>query len=763
MFAGYWKRPDLTEEFFSDDGWYKTGDVVELYAPPRTLRVIDRKSNVVKLRNGEFVAPDPLENLLVSAVPWVRQAFVWIDGAFAFVAAVLVLDRELFGSWLATNAPELLHDADGHARSWSEWRQDSAVHKVVLAHVAAVGAKAQLRHFEVPRCVVLLDEPFTPENGLLTSNDKLARPQLKQCFGDELRRQCAALELEMLQRTNELHGEIVRILGPAGMPAPAAEHDSSSARRLELISTPLLDLGVDSVSVTRIFALLKEQYGRQPPITMLHERASLADMIAFVQQRPTAEQELAGAARSSVDRDELLRDAALPADYGSVRASMLTRAAVADAVRRARRPSGILLTGATGFAGSYFLAELLSAYNDDNDNGGDGGHEAGAHAATIYCLVRPPRRVRGAEPLDEAQAQGISRRRLQAALRGKQLELSDAELQGRVRVVHGDLAQPLLGLSESEFEELARVVDVIFHNGAWVNGFLPYRILRPSNVYGTAELIRLATTHKTKPLHYVSTIGVYGTMHAAHELMAEHAVPPVEALLHASGYDQSKWVAETMVRAAAAQGLPVTIHRPGLITGHSRTGVCNETDWLCRLLKGCIELGCYLSPTDAYAQAQMVEFCPVDLVVSSVVAIAQQFDWGDTTTAATATADSITFQHLNPEQGFLSYADIMRGVALFSAAHPDTYPASEVDAPQWLHRLQSVPSECALFPVHTMFLSCLPGISYHGKVALAQRVQDFFAAHPEAAQRRSGTARVTSDDVQRMLAFLLNERDEKCG
>src|SRR5437667_797759 len=76
----------------------------------------------------------------------------------------------------------------------------------------------------------------------------------------------------------------------------------------------------------------------------------------------------------------------------------------------------------------------------------------------------------------------------------------------RVIPVPGDVARPMLGLSPTEFARLASTVDAIYHNAAVVNWLYTYAQLKPTNVLGTQEIIRLAAHHKRKPLHFVSTV-----------------------------------------------------------------------------------------------------------------------------------------------------------------------------------------------------------------------------------------------------------------
>src|SRR5258706_15717598 len=79
------------------------------------------------------------------------------------------------------------------------------------------------------------------------------------------------------------------------------------------------------------------------------------------------------------------------------------------------------------------------------------------------------------------------------------------------------------------------------------------------------------------------------------------------------GYAQSKWVAERLVAAAKARGLPVAVYRPGMITGHSETGVSNPNDLMAAVLRGCIQLRC------APMVKTSIEMTPVDYVSAAIV------------------------------------------------------------------------------------------------------------------------------------------------
>ena len=81
---------------------------------------------------------------------------------------------------------------------------------------------------------------------------------------------------------------------------------------------------------------------------------------------------------------------------------------------------------------------------------------------------------------------------------------------------------------------------------------------------------------------------------------------------------QSKWVAEQLIRQAQERGIPCSIYRPGLITGHSQTGITNTQDLASRLVKGSYQLGLYPD------RNREVNIVPVDYVSRAIVYLSQQ-------------------------------------------------------------------------------------------------------------------------------------------
>ena len=248
-------------------------------------------------------------------------------------------------------------------------------------------------------------------------------------------------------------------------------------------------------------------------------------------------------------------------------------------------PKNIFLTGGTGFLGAFLIRELLKETQAD-----------------IYCLVRAA----------DAQEGKI---KLQNNL--KSYAIWDEQFDSRIIPVVGDLSQPLLGVGNDQFQMLAAKIDTIYHSAALLNYVFPYSALKTANVLGTQEVLRLACQIKVKPVHYVSSVAVFETTAYAGQVVKEQ-----DEFNHWEGiylgYSQTKWVAEKLVKIARDRGLPVTIHRPPLISGDTQTGVCNTHDFINLMVKGCLQMGSF--PDVDY----MLDMSPVDYVSKAIVYLSRQ-------------------------------------------------------------------------------------------------------------------------------------------
>jgi thioester reductase-like protein len=246
----------------------------------------------------------------------------------------------------------------------------------------------------------------------------------------------------------------------------------------------------------------------------------------------------------------------------------------------------IFLTGATGFLGTSLLAELLRASGAD-----------------VHCLVRARDERHGSE-------------RLHGALEA--FSLSDESFAERIVAVPGDLSKPFLGLSVEQFERLSMRIDAIYHCGATVSAVQPYTALRDVNVLGTREVLRFACHGKAKTLHHISTLAVWASPAYANLNEIGEDADAADCGGLSGGYTQSKWVAERLVLAARARGLAVCVYRPGLVTGHSVTGLCKTDDLTLAAARVCIDRK-ILPAVEA-----SLDLLPVDYVGRAIVHLSRR-------------------------------------------------------------------------------------------------------------------------------------------
>ena len=183
VFQGYYKDEEKNKECFDADGWFHTGDV-GCWLPGGKLKIIDRKKNLFKLAQGEYVAPEKIEQICDRS-PFVAQIFVYGDSFRNDLVAVVSPDPDYLLAWAAERG--LPQDLGALCR-------DAGVTSSVLKSIQEQSRAAKLFGFEQVKAVHLTPEVFSVENGLMTPTFKLKRPQLKAQYQNVLHALYAGLD-----------------------------------------------------------------------------------------------------------------------------------------------------------------------------------------------------------------------------------------------------------------------------------------------------------------------------------------------------------------------------------------------------------------------------------------------------------------------------------------------------------------------------------------------------------------------------------------
>uniref|UniRef100_A0A3B5L2L4 Arachidonate--CoA ligase n=1 Tax=Xiphophorus couchianus TaxID=32473 RepID=A0A3B5L2L4_9TELE len=175
VFKGYLKDPEKTEEVLDKDGWLHTGDIGK-WLPSGVLKIIDRKKNIFKLAQGEYIAPEKIENVYVRCGP-VAQVFVHGDSLQSSLVAIVVPDADVLPGF----AKSL-----GIQGAIEELCKNTEIKKAIVTDMTKLGREAGLKSFEQVKDVHLHPELFTIENGLLTPTLKAKRAELKELFQPQI-------------------------------------------------------------------------------------------------------------------------------------------------------------------------------------------------------------------------------------------------------------------------------------------------------------------------------------------------------------------------------------------------------------------------------------------------------------------------------------------------------------------------------------------------------------------------------------------------
>ena len=176
--SGYYMMKDKTKEEFEDSGWFHTGDIGQ-FMSDGSLRIVDRKKNLVKLKGGEYIALEKME-MVYGNCEFVDAIHGGIccygDGDMDRPVALMQVSEPVAMKWAKTHG--VAGDVDTVLKS-------KELYDAVMESMQVEHKKSDLSHLEKLVGLALLASPWTPENGCLTAANKLQRRAVVQQFEKE--------------------------------------------------------------------------------------------------------------------------------------------------------------------------------------------------------------------------------------------------------------------------------------------------------------------------------------------------------------------------------------------------------------------------------------------------------------------------------------------------------------------------------------------------------------------------------------------------
>ncbi len=330
--------------------------------------------------------------------------------------------------------------------------------------------------------------------------------------------------------------------------------------------------GSSLTAVSLLNRLTEERFAVN--IDLIFNNPVFKDMVEALQKYEDEEERF----RQSIDIDALFKQSTRHRDHAAPYLPQHT-----DSV-----PTKVFMTGATGYLGIYILKSVLEQTND-----------------IIYCLIRC---------CDEEN--GYFRLEQLADEKGLALQLD----RDRIKVIPGDLTADQFGITPDSYQWLTQHIDKVLHIAALISLIAPLSSLYPINVKGSANVIELASTHRVKPIHYMSTIGVH------YRLPYHKDEPPIPEDTNSFEpwhkpeltYEHTKYMAEQLFYMARQRQIPVNIFRSGAITwDNTQASPFINDDAFVKFFRTCLSI-------NAYPDSQiLISTTPVNMVARYIALLSK--------------------------------------------------------------------------------------------------------------------------------------------
>jgi long-chain acyl-CoA synthetase len=184
IIPGYYKNDEKTRENIDEDGWLHSGDIAMVLPDTNALKIIDRRKNIFKLSQGEYIAPDKLEQIY-KTTPGIGDIFVYGDSLKSQIVAIINLDK--------SRALKVAHAANIEATTEEELSRSEAFIKLLLDHLKKTAEANGLKGFERVVRIYIDPKPFA-DSDLVTTTFKLKRNETKKYYQAQIDKLYEGLE-----------------------------------------------------------------------------------------------------------------------------------------------------------------------------------------------------------------------------------------------------------------------------------------------------------------------------------------------------------------------------------------------------------------------------------------------------------------------------------------------------------------------------------------------------------------------------------------
>ena len=185
VFKGYFKNISETKKIIDKDGWFHSGDVgIILTNNGNSIKIIDRAKSLFKLSQGEYVAPDKVQIILINS-KYINQIFLYGESQYSYSVALVYPELNECIQFLKNE--KILGEIDYDKIKIEDLCDNKNMEEEIIKDCNITGRKYDLKGFEIPRKIRIIKEPFSLENNLMTPTLKLKSKSIKAKYNDLIR------------------------------------------------------------------------------------------------------------------------------------------------------------------------------------------------------------------------------------------------------------------------------------------------------------------------------------------------------------------------------------------------------------------------------------------------------------------------------------------------------------------------------------------------------------------------------------------------